>query len=270
MADYSELVARALAEDIGSGDVTSANTVPPAILAEGVFHARQHLVLAGEELLKLIFPVIELLHHDGDILEKGQPIARTRGDARFLLTHERVALNFLQRLSGIATLTRQYVDAIAGTPAKILDTRKTTPGLRGLEKMATKAGGAVNHRMGLWDAILIKNNHIDLAGGIQPAVSQALKSGLPVECEVRSHQEITQALDLGVTRLLLDNMTPAQAREEIFFIKARTPACSVEISGGVTLATVRAYAETGTDFISVGALTHSATAVDINFRIQSV
>lgn len=267
MADYSQLVACALAEDIGSGDVTSANTVPPDLLAEGSFNAKQNLVLAGVDVLKLIFPVIQIFYHDGDALAPDDQIARTRGDARFLLTHERVALNFLQRLSGIATLTRQYVDAVAGTHTKILDTRKTTPGLRQLEKMATQAGGAVNHRMGLWDAILIKNNHIDLAGGVTAAVSQALKSGLPVECEVRTHQEIVEALDLGVSRILLDNMTPPQAKIEIDFIKSRGN-CSVEISGGVTLATVKAYAETGPDFISIGALTHSATAVDINFRIS--
>lgn len=269
LADYSQIVERALAEDIGSGDVTSENTVPADLLAEGTFNAKQHLVLAGVDILRLIFPVLEVLQKDGGILEEGQPIARTRGLARSLLTHERVALNFLQRLSGIATLTRTYVDAVAGTNAKILDTRKTTPGLRTLEKMATHAGGAVNHRMGLWDAILIKNNHIDLAGGVEPAVSQAMRSGMPVECEVRTHKEIVDALQLGVARLLLDNMTPAQAKQEIDFIKIHSKnACSVEISGGVTLATVRAYAETGADFISVGALTHSATAVDINFSIR--
>ena len=264
-------MARALAEDIGSGDVTSQNTVPADLLAEGTFKAKQPLVLAGLEILRLIFPGVECIHEDGESLDTGQPIAKTLGPARFLLTHERVALNFLQRLSGIATLTRAYVNAVAGTRARILDTRKTTPGLRLAEKMATRAGGAVNHRMGLWDAILIKNNHIDLAGGVRPAVEQALKSGLMVECEVRTHEEIVEALQLGVSRLLLDNMTPAQATEEIWFIKAESGGkCSVEISGGITLATVRAYAETGADFISVGALTHSATAVDINFRIHPV
>ena len=269
MEDFTEIVARALAEDIGTGDVTSANTVPAHLPAEGTFNAKQHLVLAGTEILRIIFKEnLELLHHDGEVLEPGQQIAKTRGQARFLLTHERVALNFLQRLSGIATLTRTYVDLTAGTNAKILDTRKTTPGLRGLEKLATRAGGAVNHRMGLWDAILIKNNHIDLAGGVKAAVSRALQSPHTVECEVRTHEELVEALDLGVTRLLLDNMTPAKAAEEIKFIKSHSPACSVEISGGVNLQTVRAYSETGADFISVGALTHSATAVDINFRIR--
>ena len=270
--DYSDLVARALAEDIGSGDVTSATTVPADMPAEGVFNAKQSLVLAGVEILRIIFnDHLVLLHHDGDRVEKSQTIARTLGQARFLLAHERVALNFLQRLSGIATLTRAYVEAVAGTNAKILDTRKTTPGLRELEKMATRAGGAVNHRMGLWDAILIKNNHIDLAGGVTPAVSRALQSGLVVECEVRTRREIEEALGLGVRRLLLDNMTPHHAELEIDFIKTvSNEACSVEISGGVTLDTVRAYALAGADFISVGALTHSAPAVDINFRIRRV
>ena len=269
LADYTELVARALAEDIGPGDITTQHTVAADLAAEGTFNAKQRLVLAGVEILEIIFPSLSALHQDGDILESGQPIAKVRGKARFLLTHERVALNFLQRLSGIATLTRAYVDAVAGTRARILDTRKTTPGLRMLEKMATHAGGAVNHRMGLWDAILIKNNHIDLAGGVTAAVTQALETGLPVECEVRSHDEVADALALGVSRLLLDNMSPATAAAEIRFIKAHSKGgCSVEISGGVTLDTVRDYAETGTDFISIGALTHSAPAADINFRIR--
>ena len=271
LTDFSKLVARALAEDIGSGDVTGDNTVPAELRAEGTFHAKQPLILAGGYLLNLIFTDLERFQKDGDKLETGQPIARVQGSARSLLKHERVALNFLQRLSGIATLTRAYVDAVAGTGCRILDTRKTTPGLRALEKLATKSGGAVNHRMGLFDAILIKNNHIDLAGGVKPAVSQALLTGLIVECEVRSHEEIVEALQLGVERLLLDNMTPSQAAGEIRFIQEFSKGkCSVEISGGVTLATVRAYAETGADFISVGALTHSAPAADINFRIRAV
>jgi nicotinate-nucleotide pyrophosphorylase (carboxylating) len=208
---------------------------------------------------------VERLRRDGEALQKGDAIATVRGSARSLLKHERVSLNFLQRLSGIATLTSRYVRETAGTNCRILDTRKTTPGLRLMEKMATKAGGAVNHRMGLYDAILIKNNHIDLAGGVRAAVTLAQKSGLPVECEVRSHDELAEALELGVSRVLLDNMTPEQAAAEIQFIAGRA---SVEISGGVTLETVAAYARTGADFISVGALTHSAPAVDINFRIR--
>jgi nicotinate-nucleotide pyrophosphorylase (carboxylating) len=265
--DFSNIVARALKEDIGTGDVTSDNTVPENLQAEGTFFAKQKLVLAGGYVLNLIFSNVERLHQDGEILDKGTAIATVHGSARSLLKHERVALNFLQQLSGVATLTREYVDQTEGTKCRILDTRKTTPGLRMMEKMATQAGGAVNHRMGLYDAILIKNNHIDLAGGVKAAVSMAQKSGMPVECEVRSHEEIVEALGLGVSRLLLDNMTPEQATQEIQFIDGRA---SVEISGGVTLDTVRAYALTGADFISVGALTHSAPAVDINFRIKPI
>jgi nicotinate-nucleotide pyrophosphorylase (carboxylating) len=268
---FAAIVAQALAEDIGTGDVTTANTVPATLQAEGTFFAKQDLVLAGAELLPLIFTDLttdlKMCHSDGDFVRKGEALATARGTAQFLLTHERVALNFLQQLSGIATLTRRYVDQTEGTKCQILDTRKTTPGLRALEKLATKAGGALNHRMGLYDAILIKNNHIDLAGGVTVAVELAKKSGLPIECEVRDHQELSEALDAGVKRILLDNMTPAEAAAEIEFIDGRA---SVEISGGVTLDTVRAYAQTGADFISVGALTHSAPAADINFRIRPI
>jgi len=264
---FAAVVAQALAEDIGAGDVTTANTVPATLQAEGTFFAKQDLVLAGSDLLPLIFHDIRMCHADGDFVRKGDALATVRGTAQYLLTHERVALNFLQQLSGIATLTRRYVDETEGTKCQILDTRKTTPGLRALEKLATKAGGAVNHRMGLYDAILIKNNHIDLAGGVTVAVELAKKSGLPVECEVRNHDELAEALDAGVKRILLDNMTPAEAAAEIEFIDGRA---SVEISGGVTLDTVRAYAQTGADFISVGALTHSAPAADINFRIRPI
>ncbi|BDC51740.1 nicotinate-nucleotide diphosphorylase (carboxylating) [Bryobacterales bacterium F-183] len=264
---FAAIVAQALAEDIGSGDVTTQNTVPAALNAEGTFFAKQDLVLAGSQLLPLIFTDLKMCHADGDFVRKGDALATVRGTAQYLLTHERVSLNFLQQLSGIATLTRRYVEQTQGTKCQILDTRKTTPGLRMLEKLATKAGGALNHRMGLYDAILIKNNHIDLAGGVTIAVELAKKSGLPVECEVRNHDELAEALDAGVKRILLDNMTPAEAAAEIEFIDGRA---SVEISGGVTLETVRAYAQTGADFISVGALTHSAPAADINFRIRPV
>ena len=267
LTDFSNIVARALKEDIGTGDVTSDNTIPADLQAEGTFFAKQQLVLAGGYVLNLIFSEVERLHPDGTLIEKGQPIATVKGSARSLLKHERVALNFMQQLSGIATLTRQYVGQTSGTKCRILDTRKTTPGLRMMEKLATKAGGAVNHRIGLWDAILIKNNHIDLAGGVRNAVTMAQKTDMIIECEVRDHAEIIEALDLGVTRLLLDNMTPAQAAEEIAFIDGRA---SVEISGGVVLETIRDYAQTGADFISVGALTHSAPAADINFRIKPV
>jgi nicotinate-nucleotide pyrophosphorylase (carboxylating) len=267
LTTYSKIVHQALAEDVGTGDVTAQHCLPASRQAEGVFRAKQPLVLAGGFLLHLIFTNLERRKQDGDFVEAGEEIAYVRGSARSLVTHERVALNFLQQLSGVATMTRRYVEAVAGTKCRILDTRKTTPGLRMLEKLATRAGGAVNHRFGLYDAILIKNNHIDLAGGVRAAVTGALASGLPVECEVRTHEELAEAVELGVTRVLLDNMTPAQAAEEIRWLNGRA---SVEISGGVTLETVRAYAETGADFISIGALTHSAPAADIHFRIRAL
>jgi len=177
-----------------------------------------------------------------------------------------VALNFLQRLSGIATLASRYVDAVADTGCRILDTRKTTPGLRRLEKMAAAAGGVVNHRMGLYDAILIKNNHIVAAGGVKAAIERAAAVGLPIEVEVRTRAELDEALSCGAERLLLDNLTPQQAAAEIRYIADRA---TVELSGGITLENVRAYAEAGAEFISCGAITHSAPAVDLNFRLES-
>lgn len=258
-------VNRALYEDIGTGDITTDSCVPETLLAEGYFTAREPMTVAGVELLHLIFSDVKLLKHSSDAATGGDTLAVVRGTARTLLTRERVALNFLQRLSGIATLARTYVDAVAGTGCAILDTRKTTPGLRRVEKMAALAGGVTNHRLGLFDAVLIKNNHIELAGGVRAAVEGARQTGEPIELEVRTHHEIEEALSLGLGHLLLDNMTSAQAAEEIRFIAGRA---KVEISGGITLTSVRDYAETGADFISVGAITHSAPAVDINLRIH--
>ncbi len=265
------VVRAALDEDIGPRDVTSELCVTEGRRARGRFVARQALTLAGVELLPLIYELrggidkIELLHASGARLASGAPAARVHGEARTLLSCERVALNFLQRLSGVATLAARFVEQTAGTRCRILDTRKTTPGLRRLEKMAAAAGGVVNHRMGLYDAVLIKNNHIAAAGGVRAALERALPSRLPVEIEVRTRAEIEDALDAGATRLLLDNFTPEAAAVEIRFIAGRA---SVEISGGVTLESVAAYAATGADFISSGAITHSAPAVDINFGIE--
>jgi nicotinate-nucleotide pyrophosphorylase (carboxylating) len=262
-----DAVDRALYEDIGTGDVTTEACVPEGLMAEGKFTARQAMIVAGVELLHLMFDEVQRMKTSGDRAAAGDVIAVVRGRARDLLTRERVALNFLQRLSGVATLARQYVDAVAGTKCRILDTRKTTPGLRRLEKMAAAAGGVTNHRLGLFDAILIKNNHLTLAGGVRAAIEAVRRNAdedLPVELEVRTRAEIEEALELGVPRLLLDNMSPAQAAEEIRFIAGRA---STELSGGVTLASVREYASTGADFISVGAITHSAAAADINLRI---
>lgn len=278
MFDYEhpealEAVRRALEEDIGPGDVTSQACVPESRRAQGRYIARQPLVLAGEGLLPALFQVrggveeIQIWRRSGERLEPGDVIATVTGKARTLLECERTSLNFLQRLSGIATLARRYADAVKGTGCRVLDTRKTTPGLRRLEKMAAAAGGITNHRMGLFDAILIKNNHIAAAGGIRPALAAALATGLPVEIEVRTRAELEEALAGGATHVLLDNLTPEEAAAEIRYIGGRA---KVELSGGITLDNIRAYAETGADFVSCGAITHSAPAVDINFRIELI
>jgi len=251
-----------------------------------------------------MFDHVVLLKHDGDRCQGGEALATVEGNARTLLERERVALNFLQRLSGVATLARQYADAVAGTNCRVLDTRKTTPGMRALEKRAAAAGGVTNHRMGLFDAVLIKNNHIAAAGGVRQALANAaqspdhpsvpqpalptlvgqailpaspLSSGLkpaarpagsiPIEIEVRTLTELHEALDAGAQHLLLDNLTPAEAAAWVREIAGRA---TVELSGGITLDTVRAYAETGADFVSAGAITHSARAVDIGFRLVLV
>jgi nicotinate-nucleotide pyrophosphorylase (carboxylating) len=260
-----ETVERALDEDVGSGDVTTNLCVPAGRKASGRFLVREPVVVAGVELLPLLYGHVELKAADGSALAAGGEIATVRGPARALLTRERVALNFLQHLSGIATLARKYVDAVAGTRCRILDTRKTIPGLRELEKMAVRAGGATNHRMGLFDAVLIKNNHITAAGGVRAALEATKNAEVPVQIEVRTRAELDEALACGATRLLLDNLTPHEAKEWVRSIAGRA---TVELSGGITLDTVRAFAESGADYISVGALTHSARAVNIHFRLE--
>jgi nicotinate-nucleotide pyrophosphorylase (carboxylating) len=271
--DIHEAVWRALEEDIGPGDITSEACVPADRMAEGVFQAREALVVAGVELLPVIYHMrggvdeIRLTATSGVQVAAGEQIAWVRGRARTLLECERVALNFLQRLSGIATTARRYAEAVAGTRCQVLDTRKTTPGLRRLEKMAAAAGGVTNHRMGLYDAVLIKNNHIAAAGGVRAALERAFKTGLPVEIEAHSHAELEEALNCGAKKILLDNFTPEEAAEHIRFIGNRA---KVELSGGITLENIREYAATGADFISCGAITHSARAVDINFRLRLI
>lgn len=208
-----------------------------------------------------------VLHKDGDQLEEGERLATVRGPARTLLECERVALNFLQRLSGVATLAHKFASMVEGTKCRVLDTRKTTPGLRRLEKAAAAAGGVTNHRMGLFDAILIKNNHIAAAGGVRQAIANARCCGLPIEIEVRAMDELNEALASGATHLLLDNLSPQQAAEWVRIIDGRA---TVELSGGIDLDNVRSYAETGADFVSVGAITHSAPAVDISFRLDLI
>lgn len=264
--EVARLVEMALAEDIGTGDITSRLTVPAERRAVGRFHAREDLVVAGIELLRLTMgEEVQLRKQSGDRAANGEVIATVEGPARHLLERERVSLNFLQRLCGIATIARRYADEVAHTKCRVLDTRKTTPGWRWLEKMAAHAGGVTNHRMGLYDGVLIKNNHIAAAGGVTAALTGARDAGVPVEIEVRTWEELNEALAAGATRLLLDNLTPAEAKRWIDQVAGRA---SCEISGGVTLATVRAYAEAGADFVSCGAITHSATAVDLNFRIE--
>jgi nicotinate-nucleotide pyrophosphorylase (carboxylating) len=264
-------VERALSEDIGSGDITSRYTVPAGKQAFGRFFARAECVLAGVELLPIIYEMrggvdrLVLHKESGHRAQPGHVVAEVEGNAHRLLECERVGLNFMQRLSGIATLARRFHDEVKHTRCKVLDTRKTTPGLRRLEKLAAAAGGVTNHRMGLFDAILIKNNHITAAGGVAAALRNAAAADVPVEIEVRTWEELNEALDCGAKRLLLDNLTPEQAREWITHVNGRA---SCEISGGITLSTVRAYAEAGADFVSSGAITHSATSVDLNFHLQ--
>ena len=272
MSAASQIVRFALAEDVGAGDVTTQVCVPADRLADGIFLARQPLVLAGTALLAEIYAQaggvqsLTLLKPEGATVKAEEVFATVSGSARTLLTCERVALNFLQRLSGVATLARSFAERVAGTGCQVLDTRKTTPGLRLLEKQAAAAGGVTNHRMGLWDAILIKNNHISAAGGVAQALQAAAShSPLPIEIEVRTEAERDEALAHGARHLLLDNLTPEQARMWIAAIAGRA---TVELSGNISLATVRAYAETGAQFVSAGAITHSAPAVDISFRLS--
>jgi nicotinate-nucleotide pyrophosphorylase (carboxylating) len=265
--EIQDAVRRALAEDIASGDITTNLCVPAGATATGHMIAKESLTVAGVELLPLIFAdcIVALTRRSGDLAEAGDEIAVVRGPARALLTGERTALNFVQRLSGVATLAAAYVRAVEGTGCRILDTRKTTPGLRRLEKMAAAAGGATNHRQGLFDAVLIKNNHITAAGGVRAALDRTRNAGVPIEIEVRTRAELEDALACGATHLLLDNLSPAEAKDWVLHIDNRA---TVELSGGITLENARAYAETGADFLSSGAITHSARAVDINFRLE--
>lgn len=266
--DTDAFVSAVLAEDLGTGgDVTSAAVIPAEARFVGTMAARQPVVVAGLPLATAFFraldpdAIVTPSAEDGDRLEAGAELMRVEGAARALLTAERSALNTVQHLSGIATMTRAYVDRIAGTGAVLLDTRKTIPGLRVLEKYATRMGGASNHRMGLWDAAMIKDNHVAVAGGVRAAVARAVAAGIgEIIVEVDRIDQIEDALGAGATRLLLDNMTPTTLRAAVALVAGRVP---TEASGGVTLETIRAIAETGVDFISVGRLTQSAPAVDI-------
>jgi nicotinate-nucleotide pyrophosphorylase (carboxylating) len=267
--DLDEFVQRVLAEDLGmGGDVTSNATIAQDARFTAEMNARQGLAIAGLDIAAAFFRVldanvrIEPLAKDGDRVEHGATLMRLNGNARAMLAGERPALNTLQHLSGVATLTRQYVDAIAGTGAVLLDTRKTIPGLRILEKFAARMGGAQNHRMRLDDGVLIKDNHVAVCGGVAEAVrrARAANTGFQVQVEVDSIDQIEAALDAGADRLLLDNMDPAMLRHAVALVAGRVP---LEASGGVTLETIRFLAETGVDFISLGRITQSAPAVDI-------
>jgi len=267
-----------LSEDLGRGDITTQSTVVRNTRARGRFIAKQAMTIAGLEAAEAVFSTLdaqqqlEAFVSDGDEVEAGKVIARTSGFADVLLAGERVALNLLQRLSGIATLTREYVRAIEGTSAVIVDTRKTTPGLRMLEKYAVLAGGGRNHRFGLDDGVLIKDNHIALAGGVGAAVERARKEVghlHKVEVEVSTERDLREATGSGADIVLLDNLTPEETKRLVELARELAPAVTLESSGGITLENVRAYAEAGVDLISIGALTHSARAMDISFKIQA-
>jgi nicotinate-nucleotide pyrophosphorylase (carboxylating) len=297
------LVRQALAEDVGTGDATTASIVPRGTPAKAIILARQTLVCAGLPLAESVFTALDremrvgCLHNDGSFVEPGTGLIELAGEAQAILTGERTALNFLAHLCGVATLTRRFVEQLAETHTRIRDTRKTTPGLRALEKYAVKAGGGTNHRFGLYDAVLIKENHIAIAGGVKAALDRAhaftsLKMPAPraasaydaagldpevvgpgplsVQIEVRDEAELREALEAGAESVLLDNMMPAEARRCVQLARSLRHDCVIEISGGITLENARAYAETGADFLSSGALTHSAPAANLSLLVERV
>jgi nicotinate-nucleotide pyrophosphorylase (carboxylating) len=271
------LVQAALEEDVGDGDWTTEWTVDAASRSKAIIVAKEPLVVAGAlcvlDVFRVVDPdlVVEPLVGDGDRVPRGDVMMRLTGSTRAILVGERTALNFLGRLCGIATLTRAFVDAVAGTGAQVIDTRKTTPGWRLLEKAAVRAGGGANHRVGLYDMVLVKDNHADARGGVAAAARAAMEKntrGLAVEVEVRTLEELEEVLPLGVDRILLDNMDPQTLRAAVRRAHAVGPGRpKLEASGNVTLKTVRTVAETGVDFISVGALTHSAPSADVSLRV---
>jgi nicotinate-nucleotide pyrophosphorylase (carboxylating) len=283
------LLEQALLEDKAAGDSTTNLTIDPDLRATASIVARQELVVCGLGAVPRLLEIFahldprppaqtrfEVISHpemfDGVRVHPGQVVAVIRHNARVLLSCERVILNLMQHLSGIATLTRKFVDAIDGTPARVLDTRKTVPGLRAVEKYAVLCGGGTNHRLDLASGILIKNNHISLGGGLPAVLQSALKQrkkGQRVQVEVRTAQELEQAIEYGAEAILLDNMTPDEVRQSVARIKTVERWIPTEASGGIVLENIRSYAETGVDFISVGALTHSARAADISMRIAA-
>jgi len=268
-----DIVARALAEDIGPGDITTAATVAPDAECRAEIVAKAEGVIAGLGVARLVFgmldPQIEF-HEvvvDGGRVSEGMTVARVSGNTRALLAAERTALNFLQRMSGIASLTAEYVEAAEGTDARIIDTRKTAPGLRLLDKYAVRMGGGRNHRVGLFDGVLIKDNHLRAAGGVGEAVRRARKAAhhlVKIEVEVQTLEEVEEGVAAGADVILLDNMDLDNVSRAVDLVSGR---CEIEVSGGVTLETVRALAECGVDYISAGALTHSAPALDLSLEI---
>ena len=270
-----DLLTLAFAEDVGDGDHTTLSTIPADVKGRQHLLVKEEGILAGVEIAKKVFekfdPSLKMTVYinDGAHVKPGDIAFVVEGPVRSLLQTERVMLNIMQRMSGIATMTARYQERLAGLKTKVLDTRKTTPGMRILEKQAVKIGGGENHRIGLFDMILIKDNHVDFAGGIPQAVASARKylaekgKDLKIEVEVRNTKEILQALEAGVDRIMLDNFTPERTKEAVKLINGRA---EVESSGGITLDTLRQYGECGVDFISVGALTHSVKGLDMSFK----
>jgi nicotinate-nucleotide pyrophosphorylase (carboxylating) len=268
----ARVVETALAEDVGAGDATTAATVPAGAIAKGRLLIQEPGVVCGVPVAAAVFRALDgavrvsPLREEGDLLDAPAAVAELEGPARALLTGERTALNLLARLSGVATLTRRYADLVSGTNATVLDTRKTTPGLRALEKYAVRCGGGANHRMGLDDAVLVKDNHVRIAGGIGAALAavRAAGTGLPAEIEADTLDQVAEALEGGAERILLDNMTPAEVARAVALVAGRA---TLEASGGIDESTVRAYAETGVDFISIGALTHGARSLHVSLEV---
>lgn len=272
--DLERIVREALAEDVGSGDVTSDGLFGAEETCAAELLVKERGVVCGLGAAEAVFRALDsdvqfdALADDGDFVDEApQPVARVEGRARALLAGERTALNLLGRLSGVATLTRRYAEAIAGTGAQLLDTRKTTPGLRALEKYAVACGGGANHRLGLYDAILVKDNHRRLAGGIAAAAARlrAAGSGLPVQVEAETLEDVREALDAGADSILLDNMPPRLLHEAVELAGGRA---TLEASGRITLETIRSVAETGVDFVSTGAITHSARSLDVSMEVR--
>ncbi|MBI5560449.1 MAG: carboxylating nicotinate-nucleotide diphosphorylase [Deltaproteobacteria bacterium] len=268
------IINASLAEDIGTGDITTEAVVPKNLKGHGRIIAKEAFVLCGIVIAEKVFATtgedikFRSLADDGDVVVKGQVLAAVSGNLRGILEGERLALNFLQRLSGIATLTREFIKKTSGTHVKILDTRKTTPMMRILERYAVRTGGGVNHRFGLFDRVLIKDNHIKIAGGVKEAVGIVKRNypkGIPIEIETKNTKEVKEALLSGVQTIMLDNMGLKEIKKAVGIIDGKT---LVEVSGGVTLKNVGRIARTGADYISVGALTHSARAVDISFEVE--